>query len=215
MTYAELNITSNFSFLRGASHAEELAGQAKALGLAAIAVTDRNTLAGVVRAHIAAKDANLRLVIGVRLDLEDAPSLLCYPTDRKAYGRLCRLLSLGQGRAEKGKCQLFLADVATYAQGCIFIALPPENWDWREASRATDTRSLAVAEIIPFQHALQRGALACSSDAVGDPGSRLCASSLRDAAAAGMTEEDAASADSTIPCHPSRVGPPQTVTPHP
>ncbi|MEQ1714391.1 MAG: PHP domain-containing protein, partial [Hyphomicrobium sp.] len=133
MRYAELQVTSNFSFLRGASHAGELVAQAKALGLAAIAVTDRNTLAGVVRAHVAAKEAGLRLVIGVRLDLQDALSLLCFPADRQAYGRLCRLLSLGQGRARKGQCQLFLADVAAHAEGQIFIALPPENWDWREA----------------------------------------------------------------------------------
>ncbi len=118
--YAELQVTTNFSFLRGASHGEELVAQAKALGLEAIAIADRNTLAGVVRAHVAAKEAGLRLVIGARLDLEDAPSLLCFPTDRKAYGRLSRLISLGQGRAEKGKCSLFLADVTAHAKGQIF-----------------------------------------------------------------------------------------------
>ena len=123
MRYAELQVTTNFSFLRGASHGEELVAQAKALGLEAIAIADRNTLAGVVRAHVAAKEAGLRLVIGARLDLEDAPSLLCFPTDRKAYGRLSRLISLGQGRAEKGKCSLFLADVTAHAEGQIFVAL--------------------------------------------------------------------------------------------
>ena len=132
MQYAELQVTTNFSFLRGASHGEELVAQAKALGLSAIAVADRNTLAGVVRAHVAAKDAGMRLVIGARLDLEDAPSLLCFPTDRKAYGRLSRLISLGQSRAEKGKCQLFLADVAAHAEGQIFVALAPDDWHWRE-----------------------------------------------------------------------------------
>ena len=123
MRYAELQVTTNFSFLRGASHADELVAEAKALGLDAIAVADRNTLAGVVRAHVAAKEAGLRLVVGARLDLKDAPSLLCFPGDRAAYGRLSRLLSLGQGRAQKGSCTLFLEDVAAHAEGSIFIAL--------------------------------------------------------------------------------------------
>ncbi len=157
--YAELQVTTNFSFLRGASHADDLVAQGIELGLSAIAVTDRNSLAGVVRAHVAArapegeKEAKIRLVIGVRLDLEDAPSLLVYPTDRAAYGRLCRLLSEGQRRADKGKCTLYLADVARYAEGQIFVALPPDNWDWREVQeekippREEDVRS---AKILPF-----------------------------------------------------------------
>jgi len=120
--YAELQCTSNFSFLRGASHAEELATQAKHLGLAAIAVTDRNTLAGVVRAHQAAKDCGLQFVVGARLDTASA-SLLAYPTTRAAYGSLCRLLSLGQRRAGKGQCLITLDDVHAHAQGMIFALL--------------------------------------------------------------------------------------------
>ncbi|MFM9943435.1 MAG: error-prone DNA polymerase [Hyphomicrobiaceae bacterium] len=131
--YAELQAMSNFSFLTGASHPHELIAQAKALGLTAIAITDRNTLAGIVRAHVAAKAAGIRLVVGVRLDLEDAPSLLCYPTDRDAYGRLCRLLSLGQMRSPKGQCRLTIDDVGRHAEGQLFIALPPDSWTWREA----------------------------------------------------------------------------------
>ena len=127
--YAELDVTTNFSFLRGGSHAEELVATAKALGLAAIAVTDRNTLAGVVRAHLAAKEVgDIKFIVGCRLDLDDAPSLLAYPTDRAAYGRLCRLLTLGKRRAEKGKCTLHLDDVAAHADGLIFIALPPDDY---------------------------------------------------------------------------------------
>jgi error-prone DNA polymerase len=122
--YAELEVASNFTFLAGGSHPEELVATAKALGLEAIAVTDRNTLAGIVRAHIAAKEAGIKFVAGVRLDLQDAPNLLAYPTDRAAYGRLCRLLTLGQRRAEKGHCTLFLDDVAAHADGLIFIATP-------------------------------------------------------------------------------------------
>jgi error-prone DNA polymerase len=119
--YAELQCTSNFSFLRGASHPEELAMQAKHLGVAALAVTDRNTLSGVVRAHAAAKDAELPFIVGARLDLrQPGISLLAYPTNRQAYGSLCRLLSLGQRRAEKGQCLLTLDDVHAHAQGMIF-----------------------------------------------------------------------------------------------
>ncbi len=144
--YAELQITSNFSFLRGGSHAHELAARAEALGLAAIAVVDRNTLAGVVRAHLAAKEAGLRLIVGARLDLKDAPSLLCLPTDRTAYGRLSRLLSLGQGRAEKGECTLYLDDVAVHAEGQIFVALPPDDWSWQEVHASLAGPPCAVAQ---------------------------------------------------------------------
>src|SRR5262245_46598519 len=126
--YAELEVTTNFTFLAGGSHPEELVATAKALGLAAIAVTDRNTLAGAVRAHIAAKEAGIKFIVGARLDLQDAPSLLAYPTDRAAYGRLCRLLTLGQRRAEKGQCTLFLDDVAAHAEGLIFIVVPPDDF---------------------------------------------------------------------------------------
>ena len=130
--YAELHVTTNFTFLEGGSHPQELVAQAKALGLAAIAVTDRNTLAGVVRAHVAAKEAGLRLVVGARLDFADGtPSLLCLPTDRAAYGRLSRLLSRGQMRAEKGECHLHLEDLAELQTGQILIVLPPDDWDWR------------------------------------------------------------------------------------
>ncbi|HUB95378.1 MAG TPA: error-prone DNA polymerase [Stellaceae bacterium] len=125
--YAELDVTSNFSFLRGASHAEELVAEAKALGHAAIAIADRNSLAGVVRAWRAAQEHGLRLVVGCRLVLADGASLLCFPTDRAAYGRLCRLLTLGKRRAEKGDCRLVYGDVAAAGAGQILVALPPEE----------------------------------------------------------------------------------------
>ena len=124
--YAELQVTSNFSFLRGASHPEELVGEAAALGHAAIAMTDRNTLAGVVRAHQAAKRAGIRLVVGARLDLADAPSLPSFPSDRAAYGRLARLLTIGRRRAPKGECHLDLADVIAHGAGQVMIAVAPE-----------------------------------------------------------------------------------------
>ena len=127
--YAELQVTSNFSFLRGASHPQELVLQAAVLGLSAIAITDRNSLAGVVRAHGAAKQAGIRLVVGARLDLADAPSLLCFPTDRAAYGRLSQLLTLGKRRSPKGECVFTLEDVCAYGAGQIIVALPPDDPD--------------------------------------------------------------------------------------
>ncbi|RYY55046.1 MAG: DNA polymerase III subunit alpha, partial [Chitinophagaceae bacterium] len=131
MEYAELQVTSNFSFLRGGSHPEELAEQAKALGYSAIAVTDRNSLAGIVRAHMAAKAAGIRFIPACRLDLVDGTSLLAYPTDHAAYARLSALLTLGNLRAEKGKCELFKADVYTHAGGLLFIAVPPDKLNAR------------------------------------------------------------------------------------
>jgi error-prone DNA polymerase len=127
--YAELQVTSNFSFLRGASHPAELVLRAQELEQSAIAIADRNTLAGIVRAHSAAKELGFRLIVGCRLDLVDAPSLLCFPTDRTAYGRLARLLTLGKRRAEKGACRLTYADVAEHGSGQVLIALPPDRID--------------------------------------------------------------------------------------
>ena len=126
--YAELAVTTNFSFLHGASHAVELVQRAHELGLAAIGVADRNTLAGVVRAHLAAKAVGMRLLVGARLVPEDGPELLCYPTDRAAYGLLSRLLSEGKLRAGKGDCNIRLSDIAAASEGQIFIALPPERF---------------------------------------------------------------------------------------
>jgi error-prone DNA polymerase len=122
--YAELQVTSHFSFLRGASSAEELFSQAALLGIEALAVVDRNSLAGIVRAHEAARTTGVRLIVGCRLDLADGMSMLLYPTDRDAYSRLCRLLSLGKGRAGKAKCRLDWSDVVAYGAGLIAVLLP-------------------------------------------------------------------------------------------
>src|SRR3954462_10663534 len=131
--YVELGVTSPFSFLRGASDAIELALRALELGMDSIGIADRNTLAGVVRMHSACRDAGLKPLIGCRLDLTDAPSLLAYPIDREGYGRLSQLLSLGKMRAEKGECELSLADVAAHAEGIAFIAWPQDDLDAFEA----------------------------------------------------------------------------------
>jgi len=129
--YAELQVTSNFSFLRGASHPDEFVRRAGELGHSAVAVTDRNSLAGIVRAHSAAKEAGVQLVVGCRLVLDDPRglSVLVYPTDRPAYARLCRLLTLGKRRAEKGACLLTLEDLHDHAEGMLGVALPPRAPD--------------------------------------------------------------------------------------
>ena len=125
--YAELQVTSNFSFLRGASHPGEMVERACELGYRALALTDRNTLAGVVRAHEAAQRTGLHFIPGARLDLADGPSLLCLPTTRPGYGALSRLITTGRRRAPKGECHLTREDVIAAAaeDGHIFIAIPP------------------------------------------------------------------------------------------
>jgi error-prone DNA polymerase len=122
--YAELQVTSQFSFLRGASSAEELFAQAAVYGIDALGIVDRNSLAGIVRAHEAAKVTGVRLVVGARLDLADGTALLAYPTDRLAYARLCRLLTVGKARAGKGRCQLDWNDLAAYGEGLLAILVP-------------------------------------------------------------------------------------------
>jgi error-prone DNA polymerase len=127
MSYTELQVTTNFSFLRGASHPHEMVEQAKIHGHAAIAITDRNTLAGIVRAHAAAKKAGIRIIPACRLDLTDGPGLLAYPSDKESYGRLSALLTLGNLRAEKGQCHLQKKDVYAQSKGLKFIVVPPER----------------------------------------------------------------------------------------
>jgi error-prone DNA polymerase len=122
--YAELQCTSHFSFLRGASSCDELFTRAAELGIEALAIADRNSLAGIVRAHEAAQTTGIRLIVGCRLDFADGPSVLVYPTDRPAYARLCRLLSLGKKRGGKAKCLLGWPDLVAYGDGLIAVLVP-------------------------------------------------------------------------------------------
>ncbi len=124
MSYAELHVTSNYSFLRGASHVEELFAQAAALGLPALGIVDRNSLAGIARAHQRAAETGVRLVVGCRLDLQDGTALLLYPTDRPAYSRLCQLLTLGKARTGKGGCRVDWPDLFGHADGLVAVLLP-------------------------------------------------------------------------------------------
>jgi error-prone DNA polymerase len=124
--YAELHCKTNFSFLEGASHADELVQQAATLGYRALAITDRHSLAGVVRAHTAAKELGakelptpLQLIIGAEVHPVDGVPLVLWATDRASYGRLCRLLTVGRRRSEKGECQLHFDDIAQHSAGLL------------------------------------------------------------------------------------------------
>jgi len=127
MRYAELHCQSNFSFLEAASHPEELVQRAADLGYAALALTDSGSLAGMVRAHTAAKEVGLHLIVGAQFSFPDAPSLATWVTDRKAYGRLCRLITVGRRRAEKGVCKLTFDDLAEHAEGLLAGILPADQ----------------------------------------------------------------------------------------
>lgn len=117
--YAELHAKTNFSFLEGASHADELVKRAAELGYRALAVTDRNSLAGIVRAHGAAKDTGLKLIVGAEITPDDAPPVVLWAPDRAAYGRLTRLITQGRRRAAKGECRLQFDDIVQHAEGLL------------------------------------------------------------------------------------------------
>ena len=128
--YAELMVTSNFSFLRSGSHPEELVSAAMHLGLSGIGIADRNSFAGVVRGYVVHRDMaekfpGFRYVVGVRLAFADGtPDIIAYPSDRLAYGRLCHMLTRGNMRGEKGDCRLELADLEEFIEGQLLILSP-------------------------------------------------------------------------------------------
>ncbi len=155
-SFVELGVSSPFSFLRGASDAIELVLTALELGMDSIGIADRNTLAGVVRMHSAAKGAGMRPLIGCRLCPIDAPELLAYPLDREGYGRLSRMLSLGKMRSAKGACDLKLSEVALHGAGIAFIAMPDEDLDAFEAALPPLAEALPGMRHIAAAH-LYRG----------------------------------------------------------
>lgn len=151
--YAELHCRTNFSFLEGASHPDELVDQAASIGLTALAITDRNSVAGVVRAHVAAKGAGLKLVIGAEITPHDSASVLLWAMHREGYASLCRLITLGRRQAPKGECRLSFNDVAAHSNGLLAgVLLPPaklesasqELFRWREVF---DDRCYGVVEL--------------------------------------------------------------------
>ncbi|MQR98781.1 error-prone DNA polymerase [Gluconobacter aidae] len=125
--YVELQVTSSFSFLRSGSQPDELMFQAKALGYDTIGLTDWNTVAGAIRAHLAAREAGLRLLPGCRLALRDGSALLAYPRNRAGWAGLCQLLTLGHHRGERDVFLLGWEDLVTTASGLVLILLPPED----------------------------------------------------------------------------------------
>ncbi|MDH5221780.1 MAG: error-prone DNA polymerase [Betaproteobacteria bacterium] len=131
--YAELHCLSNFSFLRGASHPEELVARAAALGYAALALTDECSLAGVVRAHVAAREHQLKLIVGAELQLEDGVRLVLLAADRRAYGALAGLITVGRRRAKKGAYRLGRADVEAQAAHGLLALLVEGDAHWLAA----------------------------------------------------------------------------------
>src|ERR1051326_659594 len=151
--YAELAVTSNFSFLRGGSHPEELAAQATELGLTAIGIADRNTVAGLVRAHSVAKERELqfppgaRLLPGVRLVFADGtPEILAYPNCLSGWSNLTRLLTIGKRRAEKGECELCFTDLLERAAGLSLIVVAPPHRRLDASSKLLSPASIAARD---------------------------------------------------------------------
>jgi error-prone DNA polymerase len=159
MQYVELHCKSNFSFLEAASHPDELVERAGALGYAGIAITDRHSLAGVVRGWTPAKEMGLTYLVGAEIHPTDAPMMVVWPTDRASYGRLCRLISRGRMRREKGQCEITWEDIASFSDGLLAAIRPPQL----NASRAPE----ATPESVPDR-------LEDFADCFGDRGYLLC-----------------------------------------
>ena len=124
MQYFELQCKSNFSFLEGASHAHEYAEQAQLLGYSGFAITDRNTLAGIVRAHTAARDLKLPFIVGSEVHPIDGPPVILWPQSRCGYANLCKLLSIGRLRATKGSCYISWHDIADHGNEMLVGVIP-------------------------------------------------------------------------------------------
>jgi error-prone DNA polymerase len=170
--YAEFAVTTNFSFLRGASHGEELVSHAREIGLAGLGVADRNSVAGVVRAHQAAKEAGLPFAPGARLVFCDGtPDILAYPESRTGWGRLTQLLTLGKRRAEKGQCLLRRDDLLAHAAGLNLIVMPAHLK--RAAATEQQDAALLTALLAALREAAPRAWLGASMRYRGDDARRL------------------------------------------
>ena len=151
--YAEIGITTNFSFLRGGSHPQEYVHQASALRIPVIGIADRNTLAGVVRAYKELENPKVKykpkLLIGSRLVfMDDTPDILVYPRDRAAYGRLCQLLTRGKrgDDTEKGECHLKLDDLLEFVEGQLLVLTLPHRFETSKALKVLDRLRQSRAE---------------------------------------------------------------------
>ena len=153
--YAELHCLSNFTFLRGASHAEELVARACELGYSALAITDECSFAGIVRAHVAAKQAGIKLLIGTELALVGGMKLVLLAQNRAGYGNLCAIISLARRRAEKGSYRLGHHDLARGVPDCLAL--------WIAGAEASADEARFLAEAFPqrvwiaFERHLQPG----------------------------------------------------------
>jgi error-prone DNA polymerase len=163
--YAELHALSNFTFLRGASHPEELVETAGALGYAALAITDECSVAGVVRAHVAARGTPIKLVVGSEIRLVDGLRLVLLATDREGYGNLCELITRGRRAAEKGSYRLERADLAALGglPGCLALHLPGANGADGPDGTAGREPARFVADLFPGR-AWIAAELLCGSD---------------------------------------------------
>ena len=161
MAFAELSALSNFSFLKGASHPEEYVDRAASMGQPAIAIADVNSVAGIVRAHTRAREIArdggpvLRLIPAVRLVLRCGFAVTALPQDRAAWGNLCRLLTLGSRRSEKGACDLGIEDVLDWGKGLAFLIHPqrpanPDRWsaDWHAQTRRLSAQFAGQCHLI-------------------------------------------------------------------
>jgi error-prone DNA polymerase len=164
VTYAELTATSAHTFLTGASMTEELVLRAVELGLPSLSITDTNTFGGIVRAHDQASQIGLRYLIGVRLRFIDGPDVFAWPKDRMAYGRLCRLLTIGKRRTTKGSCELRWEDLLSWCQGSVLACPSPDPIrlaGLREAGGEGDSYALLLPRYDGLdQERWQRGAAA-------------------------------------------------------
>jgi error-prone DNA polymerase len=179
--YVELSTMTNYSFLEAASHADDLAVTAAALGMTHLGIADRNSLAGIVRAHVGCQKAGIRLVVGCRLSFRDAPDILAYPIDRLAYGLLCELLTLGRRRAKKGECHLDYADFAAVREGFLAIVVPilppsppsPSRGEGEEPSTSGQLRTLSTFLHLFHADFGSNGYLALTHSYRGDDARRL------------------------------------------
>ena len=145
--YAELHCLSNFSFLRGASHPEELVERAAALGYRALAITDECSLAGAVRAHQAAKECGLKLILGTEIVFENA-KLVLLASDRKAYGAISSLITLGRRRSKKGRYSLSRSDVeALAASGTLALLVSDQEEQAKWVARHFPGNAWIAAEL--------------------------------------------------------------------
>ena len=142
-----LGCYSNFSFLRGAAHPHEMVEAAAVLGWDAIGIADVNSLAGIVRAHVAARDHGIRLVVGARLAPVDGPQVIVHPTDRAGYESLSVLLSEANLRGSKAAPVLHLADFSRLAKSAALLVMPPRHPDSSHATQLGRIRDIAAGRV--------------------------------------------------------------------